>query len=278
MDEDRHGHPRRRLRARGARGSEASGAAVRRHGARRVRVVRRWRSLAVVVTEPARHAGVGSRRRGQGPRDRHARAIVLHHGRHQPAASDDAAGGVNAGPVPVRAERRRSIDRAGNDVLRARQGGRHGHGRDPRREGRGHRHVQPDGGRRGETGGAAADRGRRRGRRARRRPGGAAIHQGRPEQGHVEPAASESHHVPGDDPLERGRPGPGRRAGHLSGACHGERQDRGEESHHQEAPAVHRRDSDGSRGTVPARDSGPRQDERGEQHRRQDPRDQSAGG
>ena len=56
VDEDRHGHRRRRLRARRPRGSDAQRPALRRHAARRLRVVRRRRPLAVAVAEPAGRA------------------------------------------------------------------------------------------------------------------------------------------------------------------------------------------------------------------------------
>ena len=54
-----------RLRARRARGSDAPRPALRRHAARLLRLVRRRRSLAAAVAEPAGHAGArtsGSRR------------------------------------------------------------------------------------------------------------------------------------------------------------------------------------------------------------------------
>ena len=45
----------------GARGSDAPRAALRRHAARRLRLVRRRRHVAVAVAEPARHPDLGSR-------------------------------------------------------------------------------------------------------------------------------------------------------------------------------------------------------------------------
>ena len=80
-------HPAERLRARRARGSDASRAALRRHAARRLRVVRRRRSLGAAVAEPAGHADVGSDRRGQLARDRDARPRLLHPRRHRAAAA-----------------------------------------------------------------------------------------------------------------------------------------------------------------------------------------------
>ena len=69
----RRRHPRDRVHARHPRGSGAARAALRRHRARRVGLVRRRRPLAVAAQEPA--AGAGARPRDQGgrPHRRHAR-------------------------------------------------------------------------------------------------------------------------------------------------------------------------------------------------------------
>ena len=64
---DRRRHPRRRDRERGARGPGAQGPALRRHRARRVRLVRRRRPLAVAAPQHARHLD---------PRPRGARATT----------------------------------------------------------------------------------------------------------------------------------------------------------------------------------------------------------
>ena len=62
LDEDRHRHPRHRLRAHDSRGSEAPRPAVSRHRARHLRLVQRRRDVAVAAAEPARHAGARHRR------------------------------------------------------------------------------------------------------------------------------------------------------------------------------------------------------------------------
>ena len=82
VDEDRHRHPGQRLRARRARGSDAPRPALRRHAARRLRLVSTTATLGVAVAQPARHAGLGPHRRGQLDRDRDARARLLHPRRH----------------------------------------------------------------------------------------------------------------------------------------------------------------------------------------------------
>ena len=87
VDEDRHRHRAARLRARDPRGSEAREAALPRHRARHLRLVRRRRELAVAAAEPARHAGARHQGGGARPRDRDARPRLLRHGRHRAAAA-----------------------------------------------------------------------------------------------------------------------------------------------------------------------------------------------
>ena len=57
LDENHDRNPRRGLHARDPRGSSAPRPALRRNGDRRVRLVRRWRALAIVAAEPADRSG-----------------------------------------------------------------------------------------------------------------------------------------------------------------------------------------------------------------------------
>ena len=71
LDEDRERRRAERFRARHSRGHQAREAAVPRHRARHLRLVRRRRELAVAAAEPAGHAG--ARHRGRAARPRHRR-------------------------------------------------------------------------------------------------------------------------------------------------------------------------------------------------------------
>ena len=107
VDEDRRPASRQRLRARGARRSDAQGPALRRHAARLLHLVRRRRPLAVAVAEPARRAGVGRLGRGQLDRDRDARPQLLHPRRHRAAAAGGHGSG-RRGLLPLQAAPTRS--------------------------------------------------------------------------------------------------------------------------------------------------------------------------
>ena len=104
---DRQRHPARRLRPCGPRGRQAARPALRRHRARRLRVVRRGRTVAVALAEPARRPGLRPRRRGPRSRHRDARPVVLRAGRHRRAAAAHARGHLRPSP-PVPAARRRA--------------------------------------------------------------------------------------------------------------------------------------------------------------------------
>ncbi|PYQ49862.1 MAG: hypothetical protein DMF59_12385 [Acidobacteria bacterium] len=69
------------LRQRCSRRSGAQRFALRRNGARSLRFVRRWRSLAIAADESSRDLGARYRRARQRSGDRHARPRVLGHGR-----------------------------------------------------------------------------------------------------------------------------------------------------------------------------------------------------
>ena len=86
VDEDRQRHRRQRLRARRPRRHEAQGAALRRHAARRLRVVRRRRAVAAVQERAAGHAGERLVGGGQRARDRHPRPQLLRDGQPRDAA------------------------------------------------------------------------------------------------------------------------------------------------------------------------------------------------
>jgi hypothetical protein len=87
VDEDRRRHPRAGVHARDPRRPGAPRAALRRHRARRVGVVRRRRALAVAEAEPPPGPGPRPRGQGGGPGRRHARPLVLGHGRRLGAAA-----------------------------------------------------------------------------------------------------------------------------------------------------------------------------------------------
>ncbi len=138
VDEDRHRHSRHRLRARRPRGSNAAWPALRRHAARRLRLVRRRRSLAVAVAEPARTSGLGPLRRRQLDRDRDARPRLLHPRRHRAAAARGARRRPTRGRVCSfkPADAIRGGGRRDDHVPAAKAGGE-ADDRDPRREGPG---------------------------------------------------------------------------------------------------------------------------------------------
>ena len=134
--------------------TERAKAAVPRHRARHLRLVRRRREVAVAAAEPARHAGA----RHQG---RRARSVIATHGRafyvmdnisplRQWGAADDRAAPVQAGR---RAARSGSHAR---DRLHAEAAGGEDDGRDPRRAGQRDPHLHGHDGRlRTEAAGAA---------------------------------------------------------------------------------------------------------------------------
>ena len=69
---------------------EAPRAALRRHRARHLRVVRRRRRVAAAAAQPARHAGARHRGRGARPGHRHARPRLLRARQHRRAAAGHA--------------------------------------------------------------------------------------------------------------------------------------------------------------------------------------------
>ena len=164
VDEDRHRHPGQRLRPRRARGPDAPRAALRRHAARRLHLVRRRRPVAALVAQPARRAGLGPHRRGQRDRDRDARPRLLRARRHRAAAAVTPASSDRADVVPVQAgaEPIRGAGGATITLLAASKPAREADDRDPRRaRARSYRRFKgaPPAGRGGRGRGEACGRG-----------------------------------------------------------------------------------------------------------------------
>ena len=151
LDAGRRRDPRGRLRPRRPGGSEAQGAALRGHGDRRVRLVRRRRAMAAAAAQSPSHAGPRPRGARRRPRRRDPRPVVLdprrsraaaaarHEGRPGgrlalPAADGPARHGPGVGGPPATGRREPT---AGRDPRLLPEDASEGRGddRDPRRRG-----------------------------------------------------------------------------------------------------------------------------------------------
>ena len=107
------------------RGSVAARPALRGQRARRVRVVRRRRELAVAAAEHAGDVGSRSRHQGRGSHCRHARARLLDPRRHHAAAPDHAGHRQGAGvSVPAGAGVALPLEQEHGHAAAARRAGR----------------------------------------------------------------------------------------------------------------------------------------------------------